>query len=413
MVKRLKKIFRKWRNEVLTSGRAGITKALNALVGIITARLLLSEGKGELTTVLLWPNIFQGFGAFGLPHAVVYYTGLKKQNLEAVVGSTILIGIFQGLLIGIVGYLSVPLIITQYKIEIVRLTQTVFLCVPIFYISGYFLRILHGVGEFGVWNSIKIADKSVYASGVVLLWLNEVVSVQFVVYAYLLSSVVVLILGSISLANKVEWPRIDFPLIAQMLRYGGKNYLASLTGQANSRLDQALISAFLPARQLGLYRVAVSSSRTIRIVNTGIKEVLFSKTSRAETATEGTLEIFRSLRTSGLVLSLSAAALAIALPFLIPIAFGSEFEESVLAAEILLAAMVFWGMKQTLYNGIRGQGRPEVLFYAEAVGSVITGVGLYVLLQWMGIEGAAIASLLAYAGSFMFVWIFFKRHESF
>jgi O-antigen/teichoic acid export membrane protein len=89
--------------------------------------------------------------------------------------------------------------------------------------------------------------------------------------------------------------------------------------------------------------------------------------------------------------------------------YGAEFEGAVLAAQILLVAMVAFGVKQTLYNGVRGQGYPEIPFYAELVGTLVTGIGLYLLLEPIGIEGASVTSLLAYGSSFVVAYVIFRR----
>lgn len=407
VVATVRKAYREWRDEIFTTGREGILRGLSALVSIITARLLLPEGKGQLTTVLLWPNLYKGIGNFGLDHAIVYYVGRRKRNVESVVGTTLAFAAVQGVAVGIVGYVSIPYILTQYEQGIVDLTQLLFLYVPFMYVAGYLSRILHGMGDFDAWNGITVAGKSAYALGVVVLWWTQIVSVRYVVYAYVLSNVVGLVLVSTYLSKTLGRPRLDTSLVGRMLWYGGRNFLTSLTGQANSQLDQALISAFLSPDQLGLYRIAVSASRSIQIASVGFKSVLLSKVSRAVGAASGDRQIMKSLKVSSGFLSLSALVLIGVLPFLIPFMYGVEFAGAVFAAQLLLVATAIHGVKQTLYNGVRGQGDPEIPFYAELVGTVVTGIGLYLLLRAMGIEGAAVASLLAYGTSFVVAFFIF------
>jgi O-antigen/teichoic acid export membrane protein len=268
------------------------------------------------------------------------------------------------------------------------------------------------MGRYDAWNGIKLAGKIIYAGGVVFLWVVQLVSVRLVVYAHILSTLIGVVLVVLLLwRGRIGTPRIDVSLLGRMLWYGGRNFLTSLTGQANARLDQALISAFLSPSQLGLYRIAVSASQSIRLVSSGFRGIIISKVSQAEDPETGEHQILESLRASGVALVLSAVLLLGALPFLVPFMYGNEYEGAILAAQILLIAAVIFGLKQTLINGIRGQGRPEVGFYAELAGTVVTGIGLYILLRMIGIEGAAVTSLLAYGVSFGVAYFLFWRQR--
>jgi O-antigen/teichoic acid export membrane protein len=62
-----------------------------------------------------------------------------------------------------------------------------------------------------------------------------------------------------------------------------------------------------------------------------------------------------------------------------------------------------------LYEGARALGKPAAPSYAEGVGTVVTIVGLYLLLPRFGFVGAAIASTLAYGTSLFFILLIFNR----
>ena len=70
-----------WRTVIFTTGADGLLAIFGLLSGVMTARLLLPEGKGELTAILLWPNLFTVVGSLGLGHAIVYYAGQHKEDI--------------------------------------------------------------------------------------------------------------------------------------------------------------------------------------------------------------------------------------------------------------------------------------------------------------------------------------------
>jgi hypothetical protein len=40
--------------------------------GILSARLLLPQGKGELTAIMLWPSLLAALGSLGIVDAMTY-----------------------------------------------------------------------------------------------------------------------------------------------------------------------------------------------------------------------------------------------------------------------------------------------------------------------------------------------------
>src|SRR4051812_16126319 len=78
--------------------------------GILSARLLLPQGKGELTAILLWPSLLAILGNLGLFDALSFFSASKSKSLSKIVSSgVILVGLLSILLVGI-GYFSLPLL---------------------------------------------------------------------------------------------------------------------------------------------------------------------------------------------------------------------------------------------------------------------------------------------------------------
>ena len=58
----------------------------NAIGGIVSARVLGPDGRGQLTVVMLWSAIINVVGILGLPSAFTYYTARWPDRREALVG---------------------------------------------------------------------------------------------------------------------------------------------------------------------------------------------------------------------------------------------------------------------------------------------------------------------------------------
>ena len=49
-----------------------LIQMITMIQGMVSARWLLPLGKGELTTIMLWPSIFVSFGILGIQDAVAF-----------------------------------------------------------------------------------------------------------------------------------------------------------------------------------------------------------------------------------------------------------------------------------------------------------------------------------------------------
>jgi len=94
--------------------------------------------------------------------------------------------------------------------------------------------------------------------------------------------------------------------------------------------------------------------------------------------------------------ALGAIAIGLLGAIIIPVAFGSAFQEAVPLLAVLVPASVMLGMNDILSTAFLGIGRPDVTSKGELVGLVVTVAALSVLLPRYGVLGAALASLLAY-----------------
>jgi O-antigen/teichoic acid export membrane protein len=221
-----------------------------------------------------------------------------------------------------------------------------------------------------------------------------------------------LLLNASALAFVVIWifalhipvgVRIDWELAKKMVRYGVQVQSGDLSSAANLRLDQVLMSAWMPPAVLGLYVVAVSASQLSDVVALAWRIVATPRIARKESVPERRQLLQISFRQYLLVSVPFICLLALAFPVVIPILFGKAFRPSITAAEILLVGAVFLSAKNVLGGGLQALGSPWLVSRADLVALVVTAVTLPPLLWRLGIVGAAIASTLAYGTQLLVV----------
>lgn len=408
---RWRRLWGRWKHVALTSGVDIALAGLGLISGVLTARLLAPAGKGELTAALLWPGLFQAFANFGMRHAVVYYAGSREDVLHALAGVIAALATVTGGVAAVIGVWLIPDILAGYSPETIFATQLLFAWLPGALLGGNALAVMQGQGRFPPWNALRVSRQVLYVGAIVALWVIDLVFVHYIVFAYLIADILVTAGAVAIVSRELEGISFELDLLKEILWYGGRNFLASMAGQANYQLDQAIISTLLTPQLLGLYKVAVSASQFVKLMSMGFQRVVISDVARSKNEAAGNAKIRDSLRSAAPFLVLSSLAMALAMPYILPLMFGEEYRPAVLAAQVMCLASGVFGMKQILYNGARGQGRPQIPLYCELLALAVTAVGLYVLLPLFGIEGAAWTSLAAYATGLVASLVFLRRAE--
>ena len=98
---------------------------------------------------------------------------------------------------------------------------------------------------------------------------------------------------------------LDRAACRSMFGYMGKCLPTGWMGQANTQLDQMLLSVFFKPELLGLYRVAVSAANFMRFVPIGFQRTVLSQTAAINKEESQIRHIFRTAK-QGVLLTLLA-----------------------------------------------------------------------------------------------------------
>ncbi|MCH7540941.1 MAG: hypothetical protein IH999_11195, partial [Proteobacteria bacterium] len=70
---------------------AGAIQLSNLASGILAARLLGPEGRGELAVIILWPSLIAALGALGITESVIYHTANRSEPPARIFASSMVI----------------------------------------------------------------------------------------------------------------------------------------------------------------------------------------------------------------------------------------------------------------------------------------------------------------------------------
>jgi O-antigen/teichoic acid export membrane protein len=382
---------------------------LGACTGVMSARLLGPQGRGELAAAILWPSTLLMLGSMGLNQSIVFHTGRRLFPASEIWTASLFLAAIQSACVILAGILVLPLVLRSYPRVVQNSALALLLAAPILLFGGCAGSLLQGRLRLALFNATRTATPLVYASALGLLILMRKPYLPYVVGAQIFGTVA----GAgvaFGLLEKDGRPGLAWNSLAcaGVAKYGLKTQFESINTYINQRADQLLLSLFVAPRELGLYVVAVTLSSVVAFFPQAMGIVTLANGSNLPPS-EAKQTIAHSFRLSFAWLFVTCAAIFVAAPWLVMSLFGPRFAGAVLACRILLPGTLFLGLRQVLYEGARALGKPAMPSYAEGVGTLATVVGLYLLLPRFGFVGAAIASTWAYGISLLFIVLIFSR----
>jgi len=382
----------------ITVAGNGLTSLLWLVSGMLAARLLGPQGRGELAAIQTWGLFLATFAMIGMPDALVYFAAREPARSASFTVSAVLLALFGGIPFLCLAYLAMPHLLSAQKEEVVFAARF-YLLIGLSGIVGQVpLNVLRGRSDFLVWNTLRVIGTALGLVPLILAWLlghptAEFVAIASLIFSGALFSVVILWV----VARRVPGPyRPKLCDWKPMLSFGVPSSMTLLPQNLNLRLDQILMAAVFAPRLLGLYVVAVGWAAIMTPLFQAIGIVLFPNIASRPTRSEQVPALARIIRFGVPVALLAAGALALVTPWGLPIVFGSRFAASRASAIVLVFGSAILGINQILGEGLRGLGAPRAVMWSELGGLLVTGAALGLLLKPMGIMGAAVASLLGY-----------------
>lgn len=374
-----------------------------ALSGVVLARTLGPTGRGELAVVMLWPILLLTIGLLGVTDSITYHAARMLAPLKALVGTSLAMGLAQGVAIVAVGLVAVPLILAKYSSDVVRDCVLFLGVIPIQLIWLYMISVLNGVNRFTAFNVLRVAPIALAAVELIGLAIAGELTITTAVVAYLVAHLIAVVASVAFVIRRVEGvARPEGWIARRVLAFGWRSQLSTISNLPNVRLDQLAISLMLVPHALGLYVVAWNVTLVTSLIGYSVVYAALPAIAAKPSRDEQRLAARRYV-SGTLVISIAVAIpLLVFAPTILRLAFGGEFAGAAEVTRILLVASVVLGTSRVLGAVLKGANRPLDATIAEGAAIAVTVVGLATLLPALGTTGAALTLLLAYAASAIF-----------
>lgn len=203
--------------------------------------------------------------------------------------------------------------------------------------------------------------------------------------------------------------------LRRAVRFGIKGYAANALQMLNYRLDIFVLASVAGAAQVGHYAVAVAATGVMWLLPGAISEVLFPRIASlsARDDVHGD-EVRAFVETKGMrhtvvIVLASSAVLALALLVLVVPVYGEEFRPAVELGLILLPGVALIGLSGPLTASFVGRGHPGYSLAIALITTPLTIVLYVLLIPAHEATGAALASTISYAATFVLAAVFNRR----
>jgi O-antigen/teichoic acid export membrane protein len=368
---------------------------------VVLARYLGPRGRGVLAVAWLVPGLIQSLGDIGLTDAVVYYASdtrrARSVRNRTIWSCAILGGVYTGLIWAFASALVA---------SVVRGVPQALVALAAVAITPEFLRNNLTSYLLARGASRLYSIMLVMLSGVTLLFqvFALVVFHGGVVGASLamvLATSVMAVAAVVAALRLTPARRQDDKLvpIRELAAYGWKVFVGNIAQKLNYRLDLFFVNYFSGSTGAGYYTLSARLAEIPLVIPRSVRLAWFSQSARESRTssvdglrgrTDALSKRLQRLLVIGLPIYGAIAALCV------PLVYGRDFAPAVVPMLLLLPGVLALSVSMARVGALNGVGRPDVVRSASWWALVVTVALDVVLIPWLGLAGAAIASSLAY-----------------
>ncbi len=334
--------------------------------------------------------------AAGFTYAVAYYASKRDAPRGAILGDSLLVAAVLAAVFvpffGLAGPWLADLLSKGRSGDVWRLVGIVVVAT---FLDWCIHNQLLGKLQFGRLNALIALSRVASLAAIVVL----VGVAGWGVAGGLLASIVascVMIVGSLLAIRDVR-PSVDWRLMRALFAYGSRVAVGWIFQLVNYRADVFVLQAFVPLKDVGEYVVAALVAELALTGGGALSTSVNALVANYEGEDRQELTVASSMRHAFILTAVVVIGLATFGRFAITLAFGSAFEGAIAPMYILLPGMVFLGSASVVTGNLRGLGKPGRSSILAGATVAITLVLDFALIPVWGVNGAALASTIAYA----------------
>lgn len=376
------------RDVLRTSLTQGVMIGSGLVAGILTARVLGTDGRGLFSLGLSIADTAILFGGLELGTALVYARGRGREPDASIVGAGLIAPLLLGGLSAAVLLLMWPLISGYLSLLPHDLFVLAVVLIPVSMSGAAVRQVFRALDDFSRFNTLRVLISVTRVTFIAVAFVFGG-GVREALIAVLASSGSVFIVGVVMLLRRTRPDlKSGLRLVPRLLRFGVKLQSAAVFGYASARISVFAIAAYLDADAIAFFAIADGLIQQLSGLPMVIASVLLPKISgiaersRIDLTASTHRFVFFALILLALVVWGVSHWLVIGL-------YGESYAPAVAILAVLLPCMVCQAGSRVLQPYLIAKNRIVRLIGIQGVAFALHVILLFLWIPTHGIIGAA------------------------
>ncbi len=374
---------------------------MGLVTGIVLARMLGPHDRGVLALLLLLPSTVVSIVKLGISQATVYAINRKGHSVVEVASNVASLALLLGTLAAVAcWFLREWLTETFFPGAPPWLFAAALVRVPAMLLDDYLFGVLQATGRYSIYNIRLIFSEALRVVGVVLALVVFELGLATTVFLYMAITLINIVWLVVSTRRVIPFRlRVYGSLLRELLSFGFKSYVQTLTSHMLLRIDIYMVAALLKSpADVAFYSLALRFTEMVLEIPQAVGLVLYPRL-----ASIGESEIYRltaqACRRTLLLSGVGAMGIAVLGPYVLLVWYGEAYAPAGEPLPWAAVGVVAMSIFVILSRAFTSQHRQYVNIAAGLVALVGNVVLNLHMIPAYGIVGAAMATAISYGGA--------------
>jgi O-antigen/teichoic acid export membrane protein len=389
-----------------------LTLPLNVVTGILLARVLGPEDLGRYALMIWLPSVLASPMSLGLGNANLYFGARDRGLGPSLVANSFAVSLGFFLIVIVLLYGGLKMVALELPLGLTAAHYLVpLLDLPFRLATTFAMNLLNAWEDHAGFRMIEVIQTVAYFIFCIIAVFAFHMALWGFIGAQIAANVVTCLYTIRCLwRHKCLSLCIDWDLLRRSIGYGMQIQTGSIIRIAGQKIDELILLYFAGVRELGLLTLARNLTNRIRVIPYSLGTVISPRLSKADQ--EAFLLAATATRRMTLVMLGLVALAVIAAGPLIPFVYGDAYTDAVMPVRIFLLILLPLGIQRVFTVFVLAIGQTSVFLQSAVIGSITVILLDFALIPYLGVIGAAIASVIVATIEAYYVGRAFIRHST-
>jgi enterobacterial common antigen flippase len=339
---------------VSTTGANALRVGLGVISGLMVARMLMPQGRGELAVLLYFPTLMGALFSLGTPQAITALISKGARDTQEVLTAGFHIALIQTFVAVPLFAFCAPRTLTGDNRYLA--SQVGISCVAgsFMILTPYFNAMAYGLKRFAWVNATTLVGQVGYVVALLVLWLSGSLTPFNAALASLACQLLQCLLHLVHIKPSSLMKSVTRGIYRESLGLGLRFAIPSLAIVLLSNADRAILIRTTTLQQIGYFAVAYAATMPITLTTEAFTQIGFVEVSSADNADVSLSLMLRRFQMAQVVSGIGFIFAAALMSPVIRYGFGKAYIAAIPAAYPLALTMSLRATTRPLENNLRG-----------------------------------------------------------